>query len=120
MSDPLFDFNHLDQIAEGDEVFRAELIEAYLEDTARLVAELEGQFLRKDFEAAAVSAHSIKGASANLGALQVRNAAAELEQTIRNKLSLAQADSLLCALKAAFLATRPLLEQSLGDNSRSV
>jgi HPt (histidine-containing phosphotransfer) domain-containing protein len=59
--------------------FIGELIDAYLEDTPRLLFELQQTLAQQDALAFSRAAHSIKSSSASLGALQFSAQAKELE-----------------------------------------
>ncbi len=61
--------------------FIGELIDAYLEETSRLVADLEPLLAKQDAVAFSRTAHSIKSSSASLGALSFAELAKELEMT---------------------------------------
>lgn len=73
------DLDHLNEISDNDLDFRSQLVEVYLADTARLINELEQAILEADITKVAVTAHSIKGASSNIGAVAVQEAAFSLE-----------------------------------------
>jgi histidine phosphotransfer protein HptB len=59
--------------------FIVELIDAYLDDTPRLIKELAESLAQKDATKFGRTAHSIKSSSAALGALQFSTLAKELE-----------------------------------------
>jgi HPt (histidine-containing phosphotransfer) domain-containing protein len=59
--------------------FIGELIDAYLDDTPRLIADLELQLAKQDAVGFGRIAHSIKSSSASLGALSFAALAKELE-----------------------------------------
>ena len=67
----------LDELREvmGDEI--RELIDAYLDDTARRLAEL-GEAVERDSEALVQVAHTLKGSSANVGARRFSERCSEL------------------------------------------
>lgn len=78
---------NLEQLAELKEVLEDEfsvLIKTYLQD-----AELRQRLIKeavesKDYEAARLAAHSLKGASANLGALMLAEICEHLEHDCRS------------------------------------
>jgi CheY-like chemotaxis protein len=93
----LLDLNDfMDRI--GDEEMLAELLEVYLEDTPRIMGEIESAVEKKDAAALRFSAHSLKGMSANLSLMRVRETAYELEK-IGTSGDLAKAKSVLGRLK---------------------
>ena len=70
---------------EGDGEFLRELIAIYLADTPRQLGQLTEALARQDAGQVLRAAHSIKGSSANLGALALRAAAEKLEHHSRTK-----------------------------------
>lgn len=66
------------KVTVGDD-FLVELIDTYLEETPRLLSELEQFLLKQDAAAFGRTAHSIKSSSASLGALSFSAQAKELE-----------------------------------------
>ena len=60
-----------------------ELIELYVETTTSDLAELKGAIEAKDAELAHAKAHSIKGASGNLGLDELYNPAKEIDDHAR-------------------------------------
>ena len=85
---------------DGDEFLR-EIIAIYLEDTPQRIAELEDTLQRGDVAGFTRAAHSVKGSSANLGAMSVKRVAEELEH-LSNKKGLADVAGLITALKLQF------------------
>ncbi len=66
----------------GDEF--ALLIDAYLEDTALFVQQMQDACARSDMDAMQIPAHSMKSSSANIGAMGLSTLARELEEQIRS------------------------------------
>lgn len=85
---------------DGDEFLR-EIISIYLEDTPQRIAELEESLAGGDNVRFTRAAHSVKGSSANLGAMAVRKVAEELEHQ-SNKQGLANVSELVTSLKVQF------------------
>ena len=67
----------------GDEVDR--LVDVFLEDTPRLLKELENAAAGPDYDALRDAAHSLKSSSANLGAMSLSAAAKRVELAAREK-----------------------------------
>ncbi len=67
-----------------DREFYQELLEIFLEDAPERMSELLSALAASDSEQVARSAHSIKGAAANLSATVVRDEALEIEQIGRS------------------------------------
>jgi two-component system, sensor histidine kinase and response regulator len=81
---PIFDKASLLRRVEGDEEFLADLVSLFLEDIPRQISILEEALGNNNtFHCERVS-HSIKGASANLGAESLRMVATEMEATVKN------------------------------------
>ena len=68
---------------DNDEFLR-EIVGIYLDDTPVRIGELEASLTNRDMEKFVRAAHSIKGSSANLGALALRAVAERLEHHARN------------------------------------
>ena len=67
-------------VTDGDMDFERELIETFLSDSRNQVAALGRAILGENWEEARQRAHSIKGSSANVGAVRMQAAAGRLEQ----------------------------------------
>ena len=85
---------------DNDEFLR-EITGIFLQDTPLRIAELDQSLAAGDAAKFTRAAHSIKGSSANLGALALRAVAEKLEHESRTK-GLAAANSMLDQLKAEF------------------
>jgi HPt (histidine-containing phosphotransfer) domain-containing protein len=106
MSDqPVIDSESIENLrslnpGDGDE-FLKEIIAIYLEDTPQRIAELEESLAGGDTPRFTRAAHSVKGSSANLGAMAVRHVAEQLEQQ-SHKQGLGNVAHLVAALKVQF------------------
>lgn len=76
---PIFDTEDLMGRIGHDEELACELMAMYLQDMPQLLDDLSQAVDSKNFEKIAITAHSIKGASANMGAPQVKEWAFCLE-----------------------------------------
>lgn len=85
---------------DGDEFLR-EIVGIFLEDTPQRLTELDESLAAGDAPKFVRAAHSIKGSSANLGALQLRSAAERLEQHAKTQ-GLGDVAALVTAVKAEF------------------
>ena len=74
------DQDHLDVMTDGDREFAAELIEMYRIDTRQRLEILRTALDAMDWERVEREAHTIKGASSNVGTSLVRSVAFELEK----------------------------------------
>jgi len=64
----------------GDDSFLHDLIQIYLDDAPKRLAEIEQAAAAKDARKLTLAAHSLKGSSSNFGAHQLRALSEELEQ----------------------------------------
>jgi HPt (histidine-containing phosphotransfer) domain-containing protein len=86
---------------DDDDEFLREIAGIFIEDTPQRIAELDQCLMSGDVTRFTRAAHSIKGSSANLGAMALRDAAEQLEQQARAS-GLADVIGLVAQLKAEF------------------
>lgn len=93
----------------------ARIVEAYLEDAPRKVAQLESAALQGNTSAAGAVAHSLKSSSANIGALAVAEAARRIEQHARGGAGSATSSlpALVATLVTAFAQAQHALREWL-------
>lgn len=77
----LVDFSRIRETSDGDTEFEQELIEMYLEDAEMHVGEIAAKAKNTDFSAIKSTAHTLKGASANIGAVGMQEAALNVEKS---------------------------------------
>ena len=77
---PPLDFSRIQETSEGDLDFERELFEIYLEDCQERLTRLRAAIQQDDFESVHLEAHTIKGASANVGTTLLQELAYTLEQ----------------------------------------
>ncbi len=82
----ILDLTYLAEAADGDVAFIDEILGDYLVEMAKYLADLDEQFQKKEIQTLVRSAHTIKGASANVGATRVRETAAKLESQAKKGL----------------------------------
>lgn len=75
----------LDEIGMGDPAFTAEIIEIMLEDGATRVKNIRAACNSGFFEEAGKLAHSLKGAALNVGASELANLCAVIDETVRKR-----------------------------------
>lgn len=92
---------------DNDEFLR-EIAGIFLEDTPQRIAELDQGLAAGDAAKFTRAAHSIKGSSANLGAMALRFAAEKLEHESRTK-GLGQVGDLVAQVKAEFVRAQAAL-----------
>ena len=83
-----------------DDTFLKEVIDTYLDDTPKRLAEIDECLAAGDSAKLNRAAHSIKGSSANLGATQVIEVARRIEEKSKESLDNLEAD--IAQLKANF------------------
>jgi len=85
--DPLpsrdFDWQQLRQLAGEDSDFENELLSIFLQDAERSLKELADAIASNVPKSIEEAAHSLRGASANVGAKALANTARQLEQAAR-------------------------------------
>lgn len=73
----------LDEIGMGDPVFTAELIDIMIEDGLSRVRHIRAAFEAQRMEELGKIAHSLKGAALNVGAAELANLCASIDDTVR-------------------------------------
>lgn len=96
--------------ADDNDEFLREIAGIFLEDTPKRIADLDQSLVTGDAGKFTRAAHSIKGSSANLGALTLR-AAAETLETHARKDGLKGVDGMIAAIKAEFARAQTELER---------
>lgn len=94
--------------------FLREIVTIYLEDTPQRLAELDQSLATGDVAKFTRAAHSVKGSSANLGAMVVRSVAEQLEQ--QSKQGLDHVSDLLANLKTEFARAQTELTKLLAPH----
>lgn len=75
----VLDLTYLIEASDGDADFISDIVGDYLREMQKHVADLKGSLEHKDHALLVRAAHTVKGASANVGAHRVRDVAAKLE-----------------------------------------
>ncbi len=81
---PDFDWQQLKQLAGEDAAFEAELLEMFLKDAEISLRELELAIASHSLQTIEDIAHSLRGASANVGACALALVARQLEHSARS------------------------------------
>lgn len=97
-----FDLEGLLERLDGDEELAEQMIELYLEDCPEQLTLLEEHLAQKDYKQIGLVAHGLKGASANVGASNIREAAASLELAAKNEEPWSDVTSLYNKIEQAF------------------
>lgn len=98
---------------DDDDAFLREITTIFLEDTPVRLAELEQSLVNGDVATFARAAHSIKGSSANLGAMALRAAAEKLEHEARAR-GIAGLAPLVQQVKREFATAASALNEVVG------
>ncbi len=116
-SPPVLNAGVLDELREvlGSEVDK--IIEVYLEDSPRLIAQLERAAVGNDPIALRVAAHTLKSSSANVGATTLSEAARDLEHGARDG-TLANPEALVARIVTEFAQVRSALRSTLPTSVR--
>jgi len=85
----------------GDDSFLRDLIQIYLEDAPKRMADIEAAAAQKDARKLTLAAHSLKGSSSNFGAHELSALGEQLEQLGR-KATLDGVPDLLPPLRAEY------------------
>jgi len=106
----ILDLTYLAEAADGDPNFIDEILGDYLLEMTKYLADLEGQVQQVDLQPLLRSAHTIRGASANVGAARVRETAAKLEAQAK-KGSIEGGESLIALLHQEVGRVKELIER---------
>jgi HPt (histidine-containing phosphotransfer) domain-containing protein len=87
------DWSRIEAASDGDQEFAAELIQVFVESANQTLDEIKEALAANDLATVGKAAHSLKGASASVGANIVRSISSELEE--KSKDNNAGASSLL-------------------------
>ncbi|HTJ79287.1 MAG TPA: Hpt domain-containing protein [Rariglobus sp.] len=88
-----------------DDGFLKEILGIFMDDTPLRIAELHASRTSGDVATFTRAAHSIKGSSSNVGAIELRTVAEQLEHRSRQH-GLDDLEELVAELEAAFIRTR--------------
>jgi HPt (histidine-containing phosphotransfer) domain-containing protein len=84
-ADDDINWNQLHDLSGHDPAFERELLQIFLQDTQTQLARLEAAWAIGDFVEVRLTAHHIKGASANVGAVTLAKWAAQIETAAREQ-----------------------------------
>lgn len=106
----LFDRSRLEQISSGDKELEQELLQIFVEDIQDYLQELKQGLSANDVVKVGRQAHTIKGASGNVGVTSMQEVAAELERQARTEASLEDAPELVADLEDLLNAVRACIQ----------
>jgi HPt (histidine-containing phosphotransfer) domain-containing protein len=78
------DPEQLNQISEGDIEFEVEVLQVYVEDISQRIDKIREAIAIADYSQIKKQSHHIKGSSSNVGAMQMRAFAVQLEELGEN------------------------------------
>ncbi|MBX3178883.1 MAG: Hpt domain-containing protein [Candidatus Hydrogenedentes bacterium] len=107
---PPLDFARIREASGGDGEFERDLFEAYVEDCGGRVAGLRGLHAAGDADQLRREAHTIKGASANIGTARLHEIAGALETA-----DSAMADGLIAEAEDEFTRVRSAIHAYLSS-----
>jgi CheY-like chemotaxis protein len=105
---------NLNELIGGEAAFLTELIETFLQDAPKLIADMDQAVTKENAAALHLAAHSLKSNSADFGAILLSTLCKELEQMGRNK-SLAGAAALMPQLYHEYHRTEAALNKLRDD-----
>jgi HPt (histidine-containing phosphotransfer) domain-containing protein len=112
MPSPILDQEAIDNLRmldpDGGDTFLREIIGIFLEDTPLRIAEIDKSLAAGDAPTFVRAAHTIKGASSNVGAAALRAVAEQLEHHAK-KDGLVDVTALVAELKTAFASATTAL-----------
>lgn len=82
---PVFDYADFLERIDGDVDLLKEVIEIFIEDTPRLLADLFAAIRRGDADAVERAAHTLKGATANISAKRLHALSRQVQQAVKNE-----------------------------------
>ncbi|MGA3006922.1 MAG: Hpt domain-containing protein [Opitutaceae bacterium] len=116
MSSPILDQEAIDNLRaldpDGGDTFLREIVGIFVEDAPKRIAEIDQSLAAGDTATFVRAAHTIKGASANVGAAALRSVAEQLEHRAK-KDGLADVTSLIAELKSEFERAHAALKELL-------
>ncbi len=80
MEKPVVDLNKALDMVDGDKEFLKELVELFKKDYTEKLEEISSAIQKKDFKTIDEVAHSLKGASGNLGLMRIYELSFEIEK----------------------------------------
>jgi two-component system sensor histidine kinase/response regulator len=107
---PIFDRASLLERVDGDDALLCVIVEVFLEDFPNSIRVIEEACATQDAAKLRGAAHALKGASANISAEQLREAAHHLEE-IGAEGRLADAAASVARLNEAIVVLKPVLER---------
>ena len=80
MSDKIYDLTDLRAISRGNETFVTKMVNMFIEQTPRHLADMEGCYQQNDYKGMAAIAHKIKPSIDNMGIVSLKAVIREIEK----------------------------------------
>jgi HPt (histidine-containing phosphotransfer) domain-containing protein len=111
------DLARLHEITDGDVEFTQDLIATFIESGTEVLTELQSAIGQEDAQAIARAAHKLKGASANIHAVPLRQLCSELESHAASY-SLSEVQTALTRVAAEFKRAGDYLQATRPDEGK--
>jgi HPt (histidine-containing phosphotransfer) domain-containing protein len=105
------DWRSLQRLSEGNAKFELDLLKIFVQDSCEHLALLDSAIAQRRFDEIEQIAHHLKGASANVGAFVMRDAADELERQSRRH-SLDEPELLITAIRESLSCIQIFIQNS--------
>lgn len=117
-TDSPIDLEQLNQISEGDIEFEIEVLQVYMEDVLQRIEKSREAIANSDSLQIIKEAHHIKGSSSNVGALQMRDLALQIEGLNLNQ-DLEKVSEILDSMRVKIQAVDSFINQKVAAFSAS-
>lgn len=114
-STEVFDFEHLEKVSMGDDLFQREVISSFMEDIYLRYKRMESFLSARDMKKLIVEAHTIKGASYSVGAKKIGEEALAVEISAKHS-DFVSARERFKKLKFAMDETKLVLSEFLQES----
>ncbi len=108
------DFDYLALISDNDREFEAELLSVYITDSEKHLNLATQAILESDYSSLAKESHHLKGASGNVGAIELQALAQELEDDAKSQ-NLDSAKEKIDRMMEQFTVIKQLFQVRYGD-----
>ena len=110
----VFDFEHLEKVSMGDDLFQREVLSSYIEDVILRCQKMESFLNTRELEKLVAEAHTIKGASYSIGAKKMGEEALAVEISAKHS-DYESVNVRFKKLKLALEETKEILSDFLQD-----
>ncbi|RPI72794.1 MAG: response regulator [Ignavibacteriales bacterium] len=117
-SNEVFDFEHLEKVSMGDDLFQREVISSFMEDIYLRYKRMESFLTAHEMKKLIIEAHTIKGASFSVGAKKIGEEALAVEISAKHS-DIQSAAERFKKLKAAMDETKIILTDFFQETIKS-